>query len=734
MIPFCEMHPPILCALRPLRDYPGFDRAEAAEEMIGMNHQRPYVALYRKIQAYTHTAYVRRIRSKDSFFIICVLLAVFKLLLVSQEEIIARNQPFDDFWQIMAASRGYWFGSEYNVMTFVHLPVYPIWIALVYFTGIPLRIVSELLFLGAGFVFALVLTRAGVQKCVATVCYSLIIFHPASFQLFNYTLADTIYAPILLLALACLILIWIHRESRRLVKYALLTGLVFGALWYVRKENVLLLVIFSVFALAIIYVLWRERRTPREVIRYVGLVVLIPVGIMLSVSALIQTANWAKFGLFVSSDMNASGYTAAYRALLRIKPDKSIRFVPVPGNVRQKAYAVSPAFRELAPYFEGEFGYAMASETRKWMGISNEIAAGWFYWALRQAAALAGHHRTAKEANTYYQRIADEINAAIDNGQLIGRPVFLDFLDPDLFIYLPYFLSSLQKIGGLFTSTDEPQRVKDDTVAVSEQVCHAFDVVANRRAALIAAESVVIQGSVVIRGWVFIDKSSVKKVSMRTLNGQILGSTDQFSSRPDVAKSFYGAGIHDIPANTGFALLVVGNAQQLSDISFVVESSEGVEYAYPCNKIAVGRPIEIADAGFLEKVVFAYDAVSPPWTTDAIRESLQGMIWVVYGRLLTYLGYIGIVALLIIVIFQRTVVLPAGVSIILLLLFCTIITRVFLFALIDVSSWPSNQARYLFPAMQLYGCFLTLLIYQAFRILNMTVQNRLKGLPWVISR
>jgi hypothetical protein len=661
---------------------------------------------------------LRRIFSQDLFFIGCTLLAVLKLLLVSQEEIIARYQPFDDLWQIIAASRGYWFGSGYNEMTFVHLPAYPLWVGLVYFTGIPLRIASELFFLGAGFVFAWVLTRAGVQIYVAIACYILIIFHPASFQLFNYTLADTLYAPILLLALACLILVWINRESRHLFKYDLLAGFVFGALWHVRKENVLLLVILGMFTLAIIYVLWRERRTLKEVIRYVGLAVLIPAGIMLSVSALIQTANWAKFGLYVSSDMNASGYTAAYRSLLRIKPDKSIRFVPVPGNVREKAYAVSPAFRELAPFFEGELGHAAASETRKWMGISNEIAAGWFYWALRQAAALAGHHRTAKEANTYYQRIADEINAAIDNGQLIGRPVFLDFLDPDLFTYLPYFQHSLQKICGLFSSTDEPQRVKEDTGEVPEQIRHAFDVAANRRAALTTAESVVIRGLFVIRGWVLIDKSSVKKVSMHTLNGQILGSTDQFSPRPDVAKGFDGVGIHDIPVNTGFTLVVTGNGQQLSEMSFVVESSDGVEYAHPCEKIAVGRPIEIAAAGVHKKVMFAYDAVSPPWTPDAIRKSLQSMIWVVYGRLLTYLGYIGIVALLIILIFQRTVVVPADVSVILWLLFCTIVTRVFLFVLIDVASWPSDQVRYLFPAMQLYGCLLILLIYQALRILR----------------
>ena len=655
---------------------------------------------------------LRRIPSQDLFLISCASLAVLKLLLVSQEEIVARNQPFDDLWQIIAASRGYWFGPGYDQMAFVHLPIYPLWIALVYFTGIPLRIVSELLFLSAGFMFALVLTRAGVQKCVATICYSLIIFHPASFQLFNYTLADTIYAPILLLALTCLIFVWISRDSGHLVKYSLLTGFVFGVLWYVRKENLLLLIILGVFTLAIIYALRRERRTPREIMRHLGLVVLIPVGIMLSVSALIQTANWVKFGLYVSSDMNAPGYTAAYRALLRINPDRSIRYVPVSRDVRKKAYAVSPAFRELAPYFEGEFGHAVASETRKWMGISDEIAAGWFYWALRQATALAGHHRTAKEANAYYLRIADEINAAIDNGQLIGRPVFLDFLDPDLPKYLPFFMSSLQKMCSILISSVEPQRVKDDKIEAPEQVRYAFDVVANRRAALTASESTV------IRGWVLIDKAVVKKISIRAFNGQFLGSTEQFAPRPDLVKGFEAEGIHNIPENTGFTLVVTGNAKQLSDSSFVVESSEDVEYVYPYKSIAIGRPIGIVNADVLEKVTFAFDKVSTPRVTGAIQESVQSMIWVVYGRLLTYLGYIGLVALLIILIFQRTAVVPSGIYIILLLLFCTIVTRVFLFALIDASSWPGNQVRYLFPAMQLYGCFLTVLIYQAIRILR----------------
>jgi hypothetical protein len=273
-------------------------------------------------------------------------------------------------------------------------------------------------------------------------------------------------------------------------------------------------------------------------------------------------------------------------------------------------------------------------------------------------------------------------------------------------------MSSLQKMCSIFISTVEPRRVKDDKIEAPDQVRYAFDVVANRRAALTASESTV------IRGWIFIDKAVVKKISVRALNGQFLGSTEQFAPRPDLVKGSKAEGIHNIPENTGFTLVVTGNVKQLSDSSFVVESSKDVKYVYPYKSIAIGRPIAIVNADVREKVTFALDKVSTPRLTGAIQESVQSMIGVVYGKLLTYLGYIGLVALLIILIFQRTAVVPSGIYIILLLLFCTIVTRVFLFALIDVSSWPGNQVRYLFPAMQLYGCFLTVLIYQAIRILR----------------
>ena|SRR5258707_3018404 len=89
------------------------------------------------------------------FWIGCIVLALVKLILVSNEEIVARYQPLDDLWNVMAAARGYWFGTGRDVITYVRPPAYPVWIAVAYFTRIPLRLATELLFLAAAFAFVL---------------------------------------------------------------------------------------------------------------------------------------------------------------------------------------------------------------------------------------------------------------------------------------------------------------------------------------------------------------------------------------------------------------------------------------------------------------------------------------------------------------------------------------------------------------------------------------------------
>ncbi len=49
-----------------------------------------------------------------------------------------------------------------------------------------------------------------------------------------------------------------------------------------------------------------------------------------------------------------------------------------------------------------------------------EIRRGWYQSALREAATRAGYYRSASDTQAYWQRVADEINTAVDSGHSSG--------------------------------------------------------------------------------------------------------------------------------------------------------------------------------------------------------------------------------------------------------------------------------------------------------------------------
>lgn len=155
--------------------------------------------------------------SRAIYYLVCITLVCFKFFLIGGEEIIARDQSLDDLWQIMAASRGYWFGPEYTHISFVHLPAYSFWIAFVYLLGIPLRLATEILYVSSVIIFIISLCRVGISKWLCLFCFTLILFNPYSYDVFNYALPESIYGSLFLIGLAGIILLWHLRDRKSVV-------------------------------------------------------------------------------------------------------------------------------------------------------------------------------------------------------------------------------------------------------------------------------------------------------------------------------------------------------------------------------------------------------------------------------------------------------------------------------------------------------------------------------------
>jgi hypothetical protein len=108
-----------------------------------------------------------------------LLITLLKLVLVSNQDIVAWYRPHDDYWQILSAAHSVWW-RPYSEWTLMHLPVYPVFVAVMGAIGLPLRLAIELLYIGGAAALAFAFGRLGLPKLLQVILFGLIVFHPYS--------------------------------------------------------------------------------------------------------------------------------------------------------------------------------------------------------------------------------------------------------------------------------------------------------------------------------------------------------------------------------------------------------------------------------------------------------------------------------------------------------------------------------------------------------------------------
>jgi hypothetical protein len=184
-------------------------------------------------------------------------------------------------------------------------------------------------------------------------------------------------------------------------------------------------------------------------------------GTLIVLVAAVYSANYRAFHSFAKSDMSSSAFENAFKALLRIKPSYSLRYIAVNMEALRLAYEVSPTFAQLKPEFEALDGRNWTNPAFDTLGIREY--GPWFMWALRNTTANAGYYKDPVSTNAFYRKIAREINQACDEGRVPSRLVVSGFLDPGAVSRIRYLPRSIGRIAKLFLFRHQKVMVRADT-------------------------------------------------------------------------------------------------------------------------------------------------------------------------------------------------------------------------------------------------------------------------------
>lgn len=364
------------------------------------------------------------------FWFLFVALCVGKFILISHDEILLYSA--DDQSLAYSAAGWYW-GRPYSAYSHVRQPVYPLFVATSSALGLPLRISIELVWIGACAWSATALRRCGGRSPLVLAASALILFHPWLFNLNCRMLADTLYAPLLLVFLTGSAAALLERSWRDMLSWVGPAALAGALAANTRQESILVLGSIAVTAVVAVALGLLKRADRPTTFRRALMAAGLPLLATLAVTHGFRAANYADIGVYSSYDLESPGYRALYKALLAIPPEKHDLRLPVPRDVREKAYAVSPAFATLRHALEEDkrlHGYAEACERQT--GAKGEYGA-WTCWAIRQAVWVSREHKvgTARDVDDLFATAAAEIRAAMRDGRLEHRTVPVDFLPPE---------------------------------------------------------------------------------------------------------------------------------------------------------------------------------------------------------------------------------------------------------------------------------------------------------------
>ncbi|MEA1672495.1 hypothetical protein [Nitrospirillum sp. BR 11163] len=379
---------------------------------------------------------------KPIYFII--LLSFAKIALIAPFEI--TTEYTDAVVYAQGGLKFFWSFDHFDRYLACRQPVYYLFVYFNSFTGIPLRLSVEFLFLLGCYAMYVGMGRLGVKPFFAVLAFALGAFFPGTFGGFDRLMSDTLYT--LLMTLGCGLGLILVATVRHLEQTGTLTlkrilaspvswgfGVVMALAYNTRPEHVYVAV--AVLGIGLIAA-WQMAQTKLRFAAILGLTVMAPLISIFTVTSAIKLANYTVYGYYLTFDLESPGYEAIQRSILRIRSEQAIPYAPFMKDAREKAYAASPCFKQFEPGLEGRALRDLEPSAYADTQVKGHFGT-WLNWAIMSAIGSVREEQARAAGKTgpvlddyadmeqIYLQCSAEIDKALEDGRLPSRPSFYPF-------------------------------------------------------------------------------------------------------------------------------------------------------------------------------------------------------------------------------------------------------------------------------------------------------------------
>jgi hypothetical protein len=347
---------------------------------------------------------------------------------------------------------GGWLGA-YDRRTLEKPPGFSMFLAIAHLIPLPYVLVVHLLHLGVVAFFAYTLGRVTSRRLLGVVVYIVLALDPSYFSNgASLVFRDNFYASmsLLLVALAMFAIPRIpnpvvrvrgRRDVAKLIGLGIAAGVVLTGYWLARAERPWLLPAIGLLLLGGLLMRRRNLRsaTDHEPSRLrpwllAALPIVIPCVVALGVLAgslsFVAWKNERAYGVSIIDDFSTGEFARMASDWQSVDAGPQRQYISISHAQREAVYRISPAAQELEQFVESRdigwwtFGCQAT-------GVCDDLVAGWLLFDLRDATFFAGEYDNAREGQTFWARVADDIERACSDHRLSCRRQIPFSLFPD---------------------------------------------------------------------------------------------------------------------------------------------------------------------------------------------------------------------------------------------------------------------------------------------------------------